>query len=290
MVELLVLGLSLGCIYALAAVGVTLVYQTTGVLNLSHGGAVMLGGVATGFARQEWGVPLWLAGVIGVGIAGLSGLVLAVTVILPLWKRNANNFIVALGTLLFLLIVINAATNLVGTDPKIVPDFGVPGFKGLGISIPGQTILIVVTLIVVILALELFLKRTIFGIAMRAIATDRQASAMLGISPTTFAVVAVTTASLIAGLGGLLIAPVQVAVVGSAHIYNVAGFAAAVLGGLTNVRAAIYGGLVLGLVEAFVALHITTAYLQVVMLSTLIVLLLLRPNGVFSSNEVEVKY
>jgi len=99
MSEALVIGLSLGCIYGFVAMGFALIYRTTGIMNFAQGAFVMLGGMGAGYAGQEWGLPLPVAALIGIGFAVLAGLLLVTGVVLPLWRRGASEFISSDSTL-----------------------------------------------------------------------------------------------------------------------------------------------------------------------------------------------
>ncbi|GAW52393.1 MULTISPECIES: branched-chain amino acid ABC transporter permease [unclassified Nocardioides] len=290
MIDILLVGLSLGCVYGFVAVGFTLIYRTTGVMNFSQGAFVMLGGMGAGYVSEEWGLPLPLAALVGVLVAGLGGLVLVGGLVLPLWRRGASDFIVILSTLLFLLAVQNIVLNVMGSDPRRVPPVpGVPDLRLGSIRVDGQVLCIVVVAVLATVLLGLFLTKTLLGTAMRAVATDRSTSRMLGISPERIAIVAFVGAALLGGLGGVLIAPIQVATWSSAHVYNINGFIAAIMGGLLDVKKALFGGFVVGIGQALIALYISTTYLELILLLVLVALLLLKPNGIFS-RRVAVKY
>ena len=122
MIDILLVGLSLGCVYGFVAVGFTLIYRTTGVMNFSQGAFVMLGGMGAGYVSEEWGLPLPLAALVGILAAGLGGLLLASGLVLPLWRRGASDFIVILSTLLFLLAVQNIVLNVI-----LIPEYSYLG-------------------------------------------------------------------------------------------------------------------------------------------------------------------
>lgn len=137
--------------------------------------------------------------------------------------------------------------------------------------------------------LGLFIARTPTGVAMRAVATDQTVARLMGVSPSRIAIIVFALAALIGGIGGVLVASLQFAAWNAAHVYNIKGFIAALVGGVLDVRTAFLGGLVIGVAEAFIVTYASSTYLDVLLLGTLLVLLLLRPSGLFG-RAVAVKY
>lgn len=290
MTEALVIGLSLGCIYGFVAMGFALIYRTTGIMNFAQGAFVMLGGMGAGYAGQEWGLPLPIAALIGIGFAVLAGLLLVTGVVLPLWRRGASEFITMLGTLLFLVASENVVLNLMGSNPRPVPRVEpVFTWQVLGIRVDSQAIWIVLAALIISVALGLFISRTPTGMAMRAVATDQAVARSLGIKPERVAIVVFLVAALIGGIGGVLVAPLQFAAWNAAHVYNIKGFIAAVIGGVLDVRTAFLGGVLVGLLQSLIVTYASSTYLDVILLGVLLVLLLLRPSGIFGRAAV-VKY
>lgn len=282
MVDTLLIGLSLGAVYGLIAVGFSLIYQTTGVMNFAQGVFVMLGGVGAGYAIREWGWDLPGAALFGIGLGVLSGLLLGAGVVLPLWKRGAAGFVTILGTLLFLVAAENVVLNLAGSDPLAVPRFFGSARVGVEpVELDAQAVIIIVLAVAITAALTFALNRTRLGLAMKAVSTDQQVARLLGISPRRVALIAFAVAALLGAVAGLLIAPIQFAAWNAAALYNVKGFIAAVLGGLISIRAALLGGLLLGVAEALIGVYVSTTYLDVALLGVLLALLILRPSGLF---------
>lgn len=286
-VDAIVIGVSLGCVYGLIAIGFSLIYRTTGVLNFAQGGFVMVGGMLTAYSATQWGLPLPVAALVGIAAAGVTGLLLSFGVIFPLWRRRASGFIVILGTLLFMVAAENIVLNTMGSNPLAVP----PVTPGLRIgpapfAVDAQVVWIVLTTVVLALLLAWYLRSTRGGIAMRACSVDQSVSRILGISPLRVGLVAIGAAAVIGGIAGVLIGPLQFTAYSVGHAYNIKGFLAAILGGLGNVKGAVVGGVVVGLFEAFVAIYLTTAYLDVLVLLALVLILFVRPQGIFAEVEV----
>lgn len=286
----LIIGLSLGVVYGFVAIGFSLIYRTTGVMNFAQGASVMLGGMGAGYVGQAWGLPLWAAALIGIALALVAGLLLVLAVVLPLWKRGASDFITMLGTLLFLVAAENVILNTMGSDPRPVPRIDPQFTLQLGgLRIDSQSIWIILVAIVVSVGLGLFISRTSTGVAMRAVATDKKVARLMGVNPAKVAIVTFALAALVGGIGGVLVAPLQFAAWNAAHAYNIKGFIAAVVGGVLDVRTAFLGGIVIGVLEAFIVTYASSTYLDVLLLGVLLVLLLLRPSGIFG-RAVAVKY
>jgi branched-chain amino acid transport system permease protein len=290
MTDALVIGLSLGCIYGFVALGFALIYRTTGIMNFAQGAFVMLGGMGAGYAGQEWGLPLPLAALVGIGAAVLAGLILVTGVVLPLWRRGASEFITMLGTLLFLVAAENVVLNVMGSNPRPVPRVE-PKFRWelAGVRIDSQAVWIVLASVLISVALGIFIARTPTGMAMRAVATNQAVARTLGIKPERVAIVVFAVAALIGGIGGVLVAPLQFAAWNAAHVYNIKGFIAAVIGGVLDVRTAFLGGVLVGLLQSLIITYASSTYLDVILLGVLLVLLLLRPSGIFG-RATAVKY
>jgi branched-chain amino acid transport system permease protein len=281
MFETLTIGISLGCVYALVALGFSLIYRTTGVLSFAQGAFVMIGGMSGAWLVDDIGLPTGLAIVGGTLIGGLAGLVLVTCVVIPLWKRGATGFIVILGTLVFLVIAENVVLNQLGSQPRSIAPL-TPGlsFTIFGQDIESQVLWVVVATALIGGGLTILLNHSRFGAAMQAVAVDQRTSRLLGISPTRVAIGAFVLTASIGALAGLLVSPIQFSAYTAAQSYNVKGFLAAVIGGLGDVRGAVVGGLVVGLAEAYIGVYVSSTYLDLILLGSLLAVLLVRPRGV----------
>jgi branched-chain amino acid transport system permease protein len=282
MVDVLTIGLTLGCTYALVAIGFSLIYATTGVVNFAQGSFVMVAGMVAAWATRVWEWPLGLALLAGVASAGLAGLVLALGVVIPLWKRRAPEFITILGTLMFLVLSENVVLNYMGSAPITLPaltgGFGLPvGAR----TVPSQALWVVLTAIGLALLLTAFLNRRRLGTAMRATSYDRDTGRLLGISPNRIAVLAIVMSAVIGGVGGVLIAPLQFTAYNVAAAYSVKGFLAAVVSGLGNIKGAVVGGVLVGILEALISIYVSSYYLNLFVMAALVAILLVRPQGMF---------
>lgn len=281
MTVILAIGIATGCVYALVAVGYSLIYRTTGIVNFAQGTFVMIGGMGAYWLLNLVHVAYPLAIVGGVVIASLVGLVLWVVVVLPLWRRRTAPFVVILATLVFGALGGNVVLLWLGTQPQTLPQW-VPGFRlqlpGGGIA--GQYVVVIICTVLVMLGIGAFLQWSTLGRSMRACAANRETSMLLGISPERIGAIAMAATAALGGLGGVLITPAQFTSPDAALVYGVFGFVAAVLGGFGSLRGALIGGILVGLIQAFTGRYISATYETIIAFAVLLVLLGLRPQGI----------
>ena len=277
--QYLVVGITLGSIYALVALGFVTVYSVTGVINFAQGEFVMLGAMlATQLIHN--GLPLPVAAIVAVAGAALVG-----ALVHELGVRPARGRVSALG---MIMITIGAATTIRGvallvwgTDPRPMDPFtaGSP-LAIVGASVTRQTLWVIATTAAALVALYLFFQRTALGRALRACAVNPVAARLVGISPRRMSLAAFILSGAVGALGGVALAPITFATYDMGLMLGLKGFVGAVLGGLTNPPGAVAGGLLLGLLEA-AATPISSAYKDAAAFIVLIVVMVARPAGLF---------
>jgi branched-chain amino acid transport system permease protein len=277
----LAIGIATGCVYALVAVGYSLIYRTTGVVNFAQGGYVMIGGFATWWFFSIAALPYPLAIASGVAVATLIGLLLWTVVVLPLWRRRSPPYVVLLATIVFGAIVGNATLLLLGTLPQTLPPW-VPGlaFEFEGNRIDGQYGLIIAASLLSLIAFGAVLRFSSLGRAMRACAASRDTSQLLGISPERIGALSFAATAALGGFGGAMITPAQFTSSEVGLAFGVFGFVAAVLGGFGSLLGALVGGLLLGVVNALVGRYVSSNYQTVIAFGILLLLLAVRPQGI----------
>ncbi len=288
MILILAIGIGVGCVYALVAVGYSLIYRTTGVVNFTQGSYVMLGGFSTYwfFAHARWPYPVAILG--GVLVATGAGVSLWTLVVLPLWRRRSPPFIVLLATIVVGAILGNVALLVLGTTPRTLPPW-IPGF-GLQIGasrVDGQYVLVLAATLGLLALFGVTLRASTLGRAMRACAASRETSALLGVSPERMGAIALTATAAVGGLGGAMITPAQFTSPDAGLAYGVYGFVAAVLGGFGSLPGALAGGLLLGLIQALVGRYVSTNFETVIVFGILLVLLTVRPQGIVGADWEE---
>lgn len=281
MVLTLAIGIATGCVYALVAVGYSLIYRTTGVVNFAQGAYVMIGGFATWWFFAVAALPYPLAIACGIAIAGLIGSALWTMVVLPLWRRRSPPYVVLLATIVFGAIVGDAALLLLGTLPQTLPSW-VPWlvFEFQGNRIDGQYGVVIAATLLSLVAFGAVLRLSSLGRAMRACAANRDTSQLLGISPERIGTLAFTATAALGGFGGAMITPAQFTSSDVGLAYGVFGFVAAVLGGFGSLLGALVGGVLLGVVNAVVGRYVSSNYQTVIAFAILLVLLAVRPQGI----------
>jgi branched-chain amino acid transport system permease protein len=289
----LVNGLELGSLYALIALGYTLIYGILELLNFAHGDVFMVGAfLAAGAAallvhNEVAAVPAGLAVglmlVVAMGGAGLLGVGIERIAYRPL--RNANRLaplITAIGVSLLLESVIQVG---VSPAPVTVPSNALVPQTVLhagSIETPLTGLMLFVASVALMLGLDFFVFRTRFGSAMRATAQDREAATFMGIDVDRVIMVTFFVASALAGLGGVLFG-LRYATIDffMGYLLGIKAFTAAVIGGIGNLRGAMIGGLLLGVLESLAGGFISTQFQDTFVFLVLIGVLLVRPQGLF---------
>jgi branched-chain amino acid transport system permease protein len=289
----LVNGLELGSLYALIALGYTLVYGILELLNFAHGDVYMVGaflaaGVAALLVHNEVaavpaGLVVGLMLLVAMGGAGLLGVGIERVAYRPL--RNANRLaplITAIGVSLFLESAIQVG---VSPAPVLVPTNAlIPQtvLRAGSVETPLTGVMLFAASVVLMIGLDFFVFRTRFGSAMRATAQDREAATFMGIDVDRVIMVTFFVASALAGLGGVLFG-LRYATIDffMGYLLGIKAFTAAVIGGIGNIRGAMVGGLLLGVLESLVGGFISTQFQDTFVFLALITVLLIRPQGLF---------
>ena len=276
----LVSGLSVGSVYAIIALGYTMVYGIAKMLNFAHGDVIMVGGyvVFCSISYLGWGpVP---SVVLAVAACTALGIVVERLAYKPL--RQAPSLavlITAIGVSYFLQ---NAALLLWGSDTKVFPSVvALPSVTLLGgeLTIPGTALVTVLCCVVIMAALTLFTGRTKLGKAMRAVSEDKGAAQLMGINVNATISMTFAIGSGLAAVAGVLLCssyPTLMPTTGS--MPGIKAFTAAVFGGIGSIPGAMVGGLLLGIIEAFGKAYISTQLSDAIVFGVLIVVLLVKPT------------
>ncbi|MFQ8706756.1 MAG: branched-chain amino acid ABC transporter permease [Thomasclavelia sp.] len=285
--EQIINGLSTGSMYALVAVGYTMVYGIAKMINFAHGEIIMVGAYITYASMSILGLPMFIA--VGLSIIGcaLLGVVTERVAYRPL--RGAGSLtvlITAIGVSYLLqnvFLIIFGSASL--TFPKIIPS----GTINIGsISMSYVTIATLIITAISTTALLFFVNKTKLGKAMRAVSEDGKAAQLMGINVDTTIALTFAIGSALAAIAGViygtkfsLINPYIGAMLG------IKAFIAAVLGGIGSIQGAMVGGIVIGIAESFTITYISSAFSDAVVFGILIFILLVKPAGLFGSNVRE---
>ncbi|MEY4021587.1 MAG: hypothetical protein RI960_599 [Pseudomonadota bacterium] len=276
--EILIYGAVTSAIYAMLAVGFTLIFGVARVLNLAHGSFYALGAYGTYVLTSIVGLPLWLAALLAIAGVSLFGVVIEKVLVRPLRYSQLG---VLMITLAVSLVVEQALFLIFGSEYRNVPAFIDTKVSIGGVDVAGQRLLTLVIAVVAIGALYLFIQRTRLGSAILAISQDAEAAKYMGIpSDRIFSLVMAISAAL-AALAGVLAGPF-LSVQPSMHLLPIVkAFAIVIVGGLGSIPGSILAALMLGYAETLVAYLISTSWTEIVSVLATLLTLVLRPAGIF---------
>lgn len=273
-------GLTLGGIYSLVALGLTLVYGILHVPNFAHGAFYMAGAYAAFYLISVQGFNYWAAMAGAAVVVALIAVLAERLVFHPL--RNApglHHMIAAIGLLLFL----EAGAQAVwGADfhRMDTPYGNVVEFAGL--IAPQQRLLIIAAAFGLMVALHLFLKKTVTGSTIIAMAQDRAGAALVGIDANKVAMLTFAISGALAAVAAALYAPINLIYPAMGHLVITKAFVIIILGGMGSVPGAIVGGLIIGFAESFGAFYLSPDYKDIIAFAMLVVILSFRPQGLFT--------
>jgi branched-chain amino acid transport system permease protein len=296
-IQQLINGLTLGAIYALIALGYTMVYGILELINFAHGEIYMMGGYIAiiiisllGSSIAPWGNAVFLIPLIFLA-AMLFCAILGITIERFAYRplRNAPRLaplITAVGVSLFLQ---NAAMLIFGSENKIFPAIFPTGAIQLGdAQISYLQLFILMSCIVLMVALQLFIKKTKLGVAMRATAQDRDAAALMGININRVISTTFFIGSALGAAAGVMVGMYYgVVKYDMGYVAGVKAFTAAVLGGIGNIPGAMFGGVLLGILESFGAGYISSTYKDAFAFAILVLVLIFKPSGLFGEQVKE---
>ncbi|MBB5051174.1 branched-chain amino acid ABC transporter permease [Afipia massiliensis] len=284
-VQFLVSGLTVGAVYALVALGFTLVYNASDVVNFAQGEFVMLGGMVTVFAAAA-GVPLPLAALLAVCVAVVVGLLLYWLAIEP--ARDASPVTLIIITIGASILLRGVAQVLFDKQFHKLPSIsGDTPVNLLGAAIQPQSFWVLGGTGVIVLLLYVFLERTVLGKAVLATAANKLAARLVGINTATVMALAFGGSAAIGAVAGVLITPITLTSYDVGTLLALKGFAAAMLGGMGNPLGAVAGGLLLGLLEAFGVGYISSTYKDAFAFIVILLVLFAMPQGLFGRRTVE---
>jgi branched-chain amino acid transport system permease protein len=290
-------GIAWGSIYALIALGYTMVYGILRLINFAHGDVYMVGAFAAYFLAKALGVggighasPLWAAVVLlgSMAICAALGVLIELLAYRPVRRSSRiTALITAIGVSLFLE---NAGILIFGPDPKFFPQVIAPRTIRLaeGVLVTNHQITVVLVSLVLMVALTLFIQRTRTGKAMRAVAFNRDAASLMGIPVDRIITITFAIGSALAAAAGFLVGLTNPKIEPLMGIMpGIKAFVAAVLGGIGSIPGAMIGGLLMGISEYMVVGYISSTYRDAIAFVILIVVLLIRPAGLLGRNVTE---
>jgi branched-chain amino acid transport system permease protein len=273
-------GIMVGGIYGLMALGLTLIYGVLYIPNFALGHQAMIAAYVTFFLVSIYRLNYFVAIVVAMAALAILGVILERVAFRPLKNApHVNGFIVAFG----LLFVLESGALIAwgATYRKIETVYDREILSFLGVRLPLQRILVVVAVVVIIVAIQLFLKRTMAGAALRAVAQQRDAALLVGIDVDRVSALTMAVGSALGGAAGALIGPIILVFPTMGNLMIVKAFVIIVLGGMGSVVGAIAGGFVLGLVESLASGFISPSFKDLYAFLFLVLVLAVRPTGLF---------
>jgi branched-chain amino acid transport system permease protein len=272
-------GLADGSLYALIALGFSLIYRVTGALNLAQGAFCVFGALVCNTLAQSWGLPLLLAIPAAVLFTTLVGMLLGAVSFVPgLDKLSEANVLMLTAGLLTML---QGLTLVVwGSQPYSLEPFSGYGSVAIGpLLVPAQSLWIFGVTVLIIAALAALIAMTEFGRALRACAENAAAANLMGVNVKRMTLLSFGLATAIAALAGVVVAPATSLQFDTGHVFTNYGFIAAVIGGIASFGGAIAGGLTLGVVTALATAYVSSLFASAIALVILLIVLVARPDG-----------
>ena len=273
-------GLTIGSVYSLVALGLTLVYGILHIPNFAHGALYMMGGYITMTMMTDVGLHYWLALAVSIVAVGFLA-VLMERFVFNLLRDSPplHDKIAAIGILLFL----EAFAQLVwGADYLSMPTPYGQVINILGLTITTQRVLIIIGAIVVMIALHLFLKKTIVGSTIIALSQNREGANLVGINTTKVAILTFFISGGLAAIASSLASPINLVFPGMGHLVILKAFVIIIIGGMGSVPGAILGGYILGFSESLGATYISNDYKDIIAFLLLVMILTIKPRGLFA--------
>lgn len=282
--QTLVGGLGMGAVYALVAMGFSIVYRTMGLVNFAHADVVMIGAFLTATFFVTMHLPFAVAIIAAVLLTGVVGLAME-RILRPLESKDLN--LMLIGTIGFGIMLQSVAILIWGSFGIAVPTPipNVPLDLG-GVIVTTYQLFVLGTSAAVMLLLYLFLDRTKLGTAMQAAAMDRSAATAVGVNVSAANAIAFAIGSVIAAVAGALVGPLLYVNPTLGVYVGIKGFAAAILGGFGSIPGAIVGGLIFGLIEAFSAGPLS-AYSELLTFVVFALAMMVRQTGIFGERTID---
>lgn len=285
----LINGISLGSVYAIIALGYTMVYGIAKMLNFAHGDVIMVGAYISYLSTSSLGVNPLLSVVISMIVCTILGILIERLAYKPLRKASSLAVLItAIGVSYFLQ---NAALLIWKSNPKTfssIVSFDAISLFDDRLIITSESIVTVLSCVVIMIALTAFIKKSKMGKAMRAVSEDKEAAELMGINVNATISATFAIGSALAAIAGVLLCssyPVLVPTTGS--MPGIKAFTAAVFGGIGSIPGAMLGGILLGVIEILGKSYISTQLSDAIVFAVLIVILLVKPTGLLGKKVTE---
>lgn len=282
--QYIVAGITYGTIYAIVAIGFNIIYNSTGIINFAQGEFVMLGGMTAVTFHSV--LPLPLAIIAAVMVTTIVGAVIEMLFIRWLHRPSVLRMIII--TIGISILIRETSLHIWGEGVRALPYFTGTSVSALnlgGVFVSPQLLWVVGIGAIVVALLSVFFNYTILGRQMRACSANRDAARLCGINAKNVVTFSFMLSAAIGALGGSIVSPITYVQYDSGTPLAIKGFTVAILGGLGNSTAAVGAGMILGVLESFSIAVLPTAYKDVISIVILLIILFIRPSGIFGSTE-----
>jgi branched-chain amino acid transport system permease protein len=273
----LINGLALGSVYALVAIGLSLVWATARLLDFAFGEVFMLGGILTWTFAVAAGLPLLPSMALALAVCALLGWLVERGLYFRLF--DADHVIVLIATIGMSMLLKDGATKIWGSETRVFPELFAGTWQLGDVVVRTHFVFIVGTAVALIGLFHGLIAHTRTGLALRAVAENRRVAAMMGVRVVRMLALAFGISYLLGAAAGALIGPIHYIATTGGTTMMIKGIAAAVLGGFGSLPGALAGGLVIGLLEALAAGFVSSAFKDVIVFAVFIAVLFLRPSG-----------
>ena len=282
----LISGLGLGSVYAIIALGYSMVYGIAKMLNFAHGDIIMVGAFVAYFAISSFKLPVFVAILLSIAACTVLGVVIERLAYKPLREASSLSVLItAIGVSYFLQ---NGAMLLWGTDTKIFPTVMSGSLNMGGLSISYLTLITIATCVVIMIGLTMFINKTKTGRAMRACSEDKGAAALMGINVNKIISITFAIGSGLAAVAAILLCATYPSVYPTlGSMPGIRAFTAAVFGGIGSIPGAFLGGLLLGVIEILSKAYISAQLSDAIVFGVLIIVLLIKPTGLLGKKISE---
>lgn len=291
----IIIGLRIGSVYALVALGYTMVYGIIRLINFAHGDFIMVGGYTLYFTvpilLHNMGLPAWVGVIAAIAVCALVGVTVELVAYRPV-RRKGTSMSALITAIAMSLLLENLAQAIpaIGPNQRVISEaiFATKPFSILGVSTNQTAIFTIVIAAVVMAALQLFVQKTKLGRAMRAVSENKNASTLVGINVNRTIVITFAIGSSLAAVAALMYCAQYHGVTTTmGSMLGLKAFVSAVLGGIGLIPGAMLGGIAIGIIEALVTAYVSSSLANAIVFLILIVVLLAKPAGILGRNVGE---
>jgi branched-chain amino acid transport system permease protein len=282
----LIYGLSVGSTYALIALTITLVFRGMDLINFAAGEIFMVGAFLGYVFHIDVGLPMWIAFPLSIVIAFVVGAFLEWLFLRKL-EKNPDPLSAFMMTVALSILLRNTAQLIFGSSAYRFPAMTDHVLRIGSLQVSGQNVIIIVTTLVIMVLLYLLFTKTALGLSLRAVAQDKTTARMMGINVSKVNNITFGLCAVLGAVAGIVYAPIAVLSFDMGNLIMLKGFTGALLGGLGLVSGAVFGGLLLGVIEQFGTLFLASAYKDLISFSVLLLIILMKPNGILGKSKIK---